>query len=1138
MRLGCAIVTIVCAVLPGVPVHAATITVDTTNDVVDAPDLSSPAALNAGPGPDDRISLREAVAAVNADGATNEIHFDVGTAIALTNPEPLTLSGGSTLINGGNDDFVRIHGLDAGADYGFVIESAENSLRKLDIGGFAKAGVLIRGEAASENSVHSCRLGLNTPNGQYGIELANGANHNFIGGELGDTGNVISGNGESGLFIHGVSTASNVVVGNYIGTDADGTRVRPNAHNGISIGDGAADTIIGGIQDLGNVIGGNGRSGIFIHDPELSSNSGHIIAGNYIGISANRERGIGNGFHGVYISGSANSNMIGLGATMIMPNVIAHNGRDAVGINGEGAFGNQVRGNEMFDNGGKAISLVNGANMNTPAPQITGSAPIRGTALPNGTVDIYLDPGDEAFTFLTTVTANDSGAFEVLETNGGLNEFADWNITAAVTDQAGNTSQLSAAFPVSGTPAEGEGEGEGEGEPPPETSVTIEISQANDRASVVLNGTLVRETGPAVGESGTVSVNVTNLLEQGENTFRFLVQNESCCTAAGFFTMYVNTREVFTTGVSREMETAGIALFDSYTLNWQDNLTPFEVSVQEYVEDGTEEPVARALVRIVETGEVARTDENGRHMFFVPRPGTYSVQAAAVGFESNTRGPFEFEETPIWRSVVLVLERQDTSRDSDGDGLTDHDEEALYETDPNAPDTDGDGMPDGFEVEYGLDPLRDDAMEDLDGDGFPNRMEFFLGSDPRDPSSPRSTFYVAVNGNDQNPGTADAPWRTIGHALDTAAGLLEGLVTDRGTATGLLSVLDDTLATVRVRAGTYREHVVLEPGIRVQGEGGAETIISGRVTAAPSSALVDLQVKEPSSGANALVRVDNGRFLANGVALRGRGRTTSNAAGMHFTGGNTGTVLVTDCEFAGLGKGIEVEGAVPLVRRCIFKNIGGNAIILHAVKQGSTGEGNTLGQTGDAGSGWNRFEIGSIDDTAIVNERDFQVSIQNNDWDTDDPDEIAQAIAGEADFDPFLPKGAGLLPAAIACSVWDEADQEPVETASVSIAPGGVNEVTDNVNGVYTFAAVPGGAYNVTVNAPGFVPQTKNAAVDAGGTASLVFALQEGEAPPPGGCNCNEKMLQKQGLAAYPQAGNMTLAGLVVATVVFMRRRR
>lgn len=53
------------------------------------------------------------------------------------------------------------------------------------------------------------------------------------------------------------------------------------------------------------------------------------------------------------------------------------------------------------------------------------------------------------------------------------------------------------------------------------------------------------------------------------------------------------------------------------------------------------------------------------------------------------------------------------------------------ETDPANPDTDGDGMADGWEVQYGLDPLDPaDAAEDPDGDGFTNLEEYQNGTDP------------------------------------------------------------------------------------------------------------------------------------------------------------------------------------------------------------------------------------------------------------------------------------------------------------------------------------------------------------------------------------------------------------------------
>jgi len=46
-------------------------------------------------------------------------------------------------------------------------------------------------------------------------------------------------------------------------------------------------------------------------------------------------------------------------------------------------------------------------------------------------------------------------------------------------------------------------------------------------------------------------------------------------------------------------------------------------------------------------------------------------------------------------------------------------------------------MLDGWEVEYGLNPLTDDADEDLDKDRVSNYDEFLEGSDPSNRNDPK-----------------------------------------------------------------------------------------------------------------------------------------------------------------------------------------------------------------------------------------------------------------------------------------------------------------------------------------------------------------------------------------------------------------
>ena len=64
------------------------------------------------------------------------------------------------------------------------------------------------------------------------------------------------------------------------------------------------------------------------------------------------------------------------------------------------------------------------------------------------------------------------------------------------------------------------------------------------------------------------------------------------------------------------------------------------------------------------------------------------------------------------------------SSDTDGDDLSDFDEIFVSSTDPLDKDSDADGMPDGWEIENGTDPLKDDADGDVDGDGISNLDEY------------------------------------------------------------------------------------------------------------------------------------------------------------------------------------------------------------------------------------------------------------------------------------------------------------------------------------------------------------------------------------------------------------------------------
>src|SRR5262249_21984543 len=103
------------------------------------------------------------------------------------------------------------------------------------------AGNLVQG-----NLIGSDLTGLNAlPNGGSGIGLLGGASGNTIGGTVNGSLNLISGNTQSGITITGGGAINNLVQGNLIGTDINGTAPLGNGVSGITITSGASSNTIG-----------------------------------------------------------------------------------------------------------------------------------------------------------------------------------------------------------------------------------------------------------------------------------------------------------------------------------------------------------------------------------------------------------------------------------------------------------------------------------------------------------------------------------------------------------------------------------------------------------------------------------------------------------------------------------------------------------------------------------------------------------------------------------------------------------------------------------------------------------------------------------------------------------------------------
>ncbi len=161
-----------------------------------------------------------------------------------------------------------------------------------------------------------------------GIFLFTGGN--VVGGAETGAGNLISGNNSDGLAIAGMYADANQVMGNYIGTDVDGTSAVPNVGSGIYIE--SSDNTIGGAETgAGNLISGNNSDGILIAG-EGPSASNNIVQGNFIGTDITGSAALGNGISGITVT--TTNNLIG-GTTASARNVICGNDYIGIRITGE-----------------------------------------------------------------------------------------------------------------------------------------------------------------------------------------------------------------------------------------------------------------------------------------------------------------------------------------------------------------------------------------------------------------------------------------------------------------------------------------------------------------------------------------------------------------------------------------------------------------------------------------------------------------------------------------------------------------------------------------------------------------------------------------------------------------------------------
>ena len=263
------------------------------------------------------------------------------------------------------------------------------------------SGVFLTGAAATGNVVQGNYIGTNSAgtagigNIKMGLGIgaspgAVGANSNTIGGTTGVTPggactgacNLLSGNGENGIFITGSESFGHIIIGNYIGTNAAGTGSIGNVLDGIGVLS-TPNTQIGAVGNGSNVISGNGSNGIIVVG---GASTGNQIKGNIIGMSSSGTS-LGNTGSGVAIS-SANY-------TQILANSIAFNGRLGIDLDNNGS----VNQNDPGDSDNSANHLQNFPVIYA-ARNVGGSTKIGGqfNGEPNSSfqIDFYYSDGCNA----------------------------------------------------------------------------------------------------------------------------------------------------------------------------------------------------------------------------------------------------------------------------------------------------------------------------------------------------------------------------------------------------------------------------------------------------------------------------------------------------------------------------------------------------------------------------------------------------------------------------------------------------------------------------------------------------------------------------------------------------------------------
>ena len=326
-------------------------------------------------------------------------------------------------------------------------------------------------------------------------------------------------------------------------------------------------------------------------------------------------------------------------------------------------------------------------------------------------------------------------------------------------------------------------------------------------------------------------------------------------------------------------------------------------------------------------------------------------------------------------------------------------------------------------------------------------------------SSPDS-FHVADDGDDFiGSGTSDAPWNTIGFAMDQAG----------------YYASETNPIVINLGDSTYDEPIEFAPYVTLAGAGIGETIIQHYdeqaedhilIIGADNAVLQDctISLADDYTETVVLLQIDNVAMRVENVRFDGNGAPACTA--IDISGPLSSDSFVQGCEIHEVYSGIWAENSGVTIADTIFDYVTGyGVLVLPTIAKESVAP--TLGILTDEGvQGMNQFEY--IPGYFVKNLSEVTVQAHYNDWGLYTREEIMQQISGDVELDTFL--GSSVDTNRLFIALVNDVTGEPILSDSqpeLSVNNGGVTATYYEEGGLYIIM-YPSGMLMYDVSVAGY----------------------------------------------------------------------